>query len=238
MLSNFQTLRVAVLCSRRAPGLDVLLHHPHRRSLFDLACVVTTETDFADRDSIEAAGVPVLIHPIHVFHGERQASIRDLTVRRDYDTVTAEALKHLGVNVVLLLSYLFILTDPMLKRFEGRIFSVHDSDLSIDRPDGKRKYVGLHSTRDAIVAGEKQTRSSVHIVNREVDGGPIVLMSDPLPVAPFASEAVIAGANDVVSAYAYAHREWMMRSNWGALLIRALEHISAGMETLDLASAI
>jgi hypothetical protein len=50
MLSPFETLRVAVLCSRRAPGLDVLLHHPHRRSLYDIACVMTTEADFPDRE--------------------------------------------------------------------------------------------------------------------------------------------------------------------------------------------
>ncbi len=238
MLNLFETPRVAVLCSRRAPGLDVLLHHPHRRSLYDIACVVTTDPDFADRERVEAAGVPVLVHPIHIFHGERQASIRDLSVRREYDAVTAESLKHLGVNTVLMLSYLYILTDPMLDRFRDHIFNIHDSDLTIQRADGRRKYIGLHSTRDAIIAGESETRSTVHLVNTEIDGGPIVLRSDPLPVAPFVHDALAAGAADIVKAYAYAHREWMLRSMWGALAVRTLEQMCAGFESTELLASL
>lgn len=228
MLNGLENLRIAVLCSRRAPGLQTLLHHPNRDRLYDLACVVTTEESFGERMQIETAGVPVIAHPLRRFHQVRNAPLRDLAARREYDDATAEILDRLGVNLVVLLGYLYILTEPMLRRFDGRIVNIHDADLTLRRPDGSRRFVGLHSTRDAIIAGATETRSSVHFVEREVDGGPVLLLGDPYPVAPFAHAAVAAGAVDVVKAYAYAHREWMMRSSWGELLIRSLEHLAAG----------
>jgi len=36
MLKRFDTARVAVLCSSRAPGLDGIVHHPNRGKLFDV----------------------------------------------------------------------------------------------------------------------------------------------------------------------------------------------------------
>jgi phosphoribosylglycinamide formyltransferase-1 len=228
MLNDFRTLRVGVLCSQRAPGLDGLLHHPNRGRLFDVGCVVTSSSEFAETRRVEALGVPVISHPIRAFVGPR----------RDYDAVTAEFLQHLGVDTVVLLGYLYVLTDAMLSAFPNRILNLHDADLTINRADGERKYAGLHSTRDAIVAGEKETRSTVHYVTEKVDAGPIILRTAPYPVAPFVHDAAVAGQFDVVKAYAYAHREWMMRDSWGSLAVRALEYIAAGVDQEDLTEVI
>ena len=132
--------------------------------------------------------------------------------RKAFDAETAALLR--GCDVVVLLGYLFIITEPLLSAFPGRIFNVHDSDLP--------RYPGLHATRDAILAGERETRSSVHVVTAEVDAGPVVARSEAFPVAPFVHDAVAAGQNDIVRAYAYAHREWMIRSRWGALVAEAI----------------
>jgi folate-dependent phosphoribosylglycinamide formyltransferase PurN len=227
MLNALENLRIGVLCSHRAPALDTLLHHPNRGRLYDIACVITSEESFNERLPIEAAGVPVLSNPIRRYHHDHDAPMRDLAARRGYDESTAEVFDRLGVNTVVLLSYLYIVTEPMLQRFDGRMLNIHDADLTLRRPDGSRRFVGLHSTRDAIVAGASETRSSVHFVEREVDAGPVLLVSDPFPVAPFVHDAVSAGAFDVVKAYAYAHREWMIRSSWGGLLVRSLEHLAS-----------
>ena len=234
MLTGFQNLRVAVLCSKRAPGLDELIHHPHLGKLFDIACVITTDNVIEGADRIEAAGVPVLVHPIRSFFASHQASLRHLPMRREYDALTATILKQLGVDTVLLVGYCYVLTDAMLDAFPGRILNVHDSDLTLKNALGKRRYVGLHSTRDAIASGEPETRSTIHYVTQEVDDGPVLLVSRGYPVAPFAHEAALSGYFDIVKAYAYAHREWMMRDAWGALLVRALEYVAAGAEDEDL----
>jgi folate-dependent phosphoribosylglycinamide formyltransferase PurN len=200
-------LRLAILCSKRAPGLSTLLQHPLRGSLFEVDRVVTA-ADFTTSET------PVAAHPMP---GRAQ--------RREYDARTATLLA--GADVVLLLGYLFILTEPMLDAFPNRILNIHDADLLLRRPDGGPRYPGLHSTRDAIIAGERETRSSAHIVTSELDGGPVVARSRAFPVAPFALDAVAAGAGDIVRAYVYAQREWMIRSAWAALAIEALDHLSA-----------
>ena len=202
-----EPLHVAVLCSKRAPGLDALLRHPSRGIVYDVDVIMTTESAYANHD------VPVIPYPIVSFYGG--APIGDREIRRRYDARTAGYLELLGIDVVLTLGYLYVITEPFLTKFRDRIFNIHDSDVP--------RYPGLHATRDAIVAGEQSTFSSVHIVTSELDGGPVIARSDPFPVAAFAREAARRGHNDIVSAYAYAQREWMMRSAWGDLAVQALE---------------
>lgn len=208
MLNDF--LRIGVLCSRRAPGLHDLLHHPYRRKLYDVECVVSSE------ESFEECGVPVITHPIRTFYDHHGAPIRDRNIRVLYDRFTAEMFRLVGVNVVLLLGYLYVVTEPLLKS-PAKLINLHD---------GTAKYPGLHATRDAIFAGEKETYSIAHHVTEVLDAGPEIARTEAFPVAPFAREAAAAGQNDIVRAYAYAHREWVIRSSWGGLVINALEKVA------------
>ena len=137
--------------------------------------------------------------------------------RIDFDYETANLLIAEGVDVVLLLGYLYIVTEPLLATFPDRILNLHDSDLPL--------YPGLHATRDAILAGARETRSVAHIVTPELDAGPVIARSEAFPVAPFVHEAVRAGHMDIARAYAYAQREWMMRSTWGALAATDVERV-------------
>jgi folate-dependent phosphoribosylglycinamide formyltransferase PurN len=181
-------LKIAVLTSNRAPGLDALRNHPFCGVSFTIDCVMTRRPP------------------------------RDLHLRESYDSETAALLRIRGVDVVVLLGYLYIITEPLLSAFPGRVLNVHDGDP---------KYPGLHATRDAILAGERQTRSIVHIVTPDLDAGPLVVRSDPFLVAPFVHAAVAAKEWDIVRAYAYAQREWMMRSTWANLIVEALDRVTA-----------
>jgi folate-dependent phosphoribosylglycinamide formyltransferase PurN len=67
-----------------------------------------------------------------------------------------------------------IATEPLIKAFLG--VNVHPADLSITS-NGKRKYTGDHAVRDAILSGERQLRSTTHIVEPEVDNGRILIIS-------------------------------------------------------------
>lgn len=151
----------------------------------------------------------------------RRTHVPRLGQRSAYDAELAALLTRLDVDYVFCLGYLYVLTEPMLAAFPGRIVNIHDSDLT--RPF---RYPGLHATRDAIVAGERVTRSTLHVVNEELDGGPVLCVSDAYPVAPFVREAVRAGANDIVRAYAYAHREWIIRDAWPRLVAQAVDKLA------------
>ena len=180
-------LNIGIVTSHRAPGLDGLRAHPLRGSLFEIGAVLT----------------------------RRPPS--DKSLREWYDGETAEMLQRAGVDIAVLLGYLFVVTEPLLNAFGDRIFNVHD---------GTQKYPGLHATRSAILAGEIETHSIVHVVTKELDRGPVIVQSEPFPVAPFVQHAVMAGEMDIVRAYAYAHREWMMRSAWGDLIVQSLFRVA------------
>jgi len=143
--------------------------------------------------------------------------------RRAFDAQTAALLQSIGVDAVVLLGYLYVITEPLLSAYPDRILNLHDADLTLRDANGDPRYPGLHATRDAILAGERETRSSAHLVTPQLDGGPVIARSEAFPVAPFVHEAVARGEHDIVRAYAYAQREWMMRSTWGALAATALQ---------------
>ena len=182
-------LNIAVLCSKRAPGLEELSERVH------VACILNRQP-LRGRD------------------------------RKSFDAETAAMLFPHHVDAVLLLGYLYVITEPLLAAFPGRILNVHDADLALRNADGSPRYPGLHATRDAIIAGEQETRSSVHLVTPQIDGGPVIARSEAFPIAPFVHEAVARGEHDIVRAYAYAQREWMMRSTWGALAADALQRLT------------
>jgi len=219
MLNAHRPLRVAILTSRRAPGLAELV--AERGALFHLVGVLSTEEDFADA-RLQAAGVPVVRNPIRGFYALQRAALSDLAVRRAFDRRTVRLLAPLRADLVLLSSYLYIATEPLLTAYAGRLVNVHGSDLARRAPDGRPLYPGLRAVRDAIAAGELETRATSHLVTAALDDGPILRRSRPFPVSPLAAELRAAGARHALNAYAYAHQEWMLATAWGPLLLDAI----------------
>jgi folate-dependent phosphoribosylglycinamide formyltransferase PurN len=207
-------LRVAVLSTARAPGLDYLLE---RRDL-----VAFVATDPANRDMARAAdaGVPATVWDMRAFYASVGAPRRDLVVRREFDRQTAALLAERRVDLIVACGYLHILTAPLLDAYRNRIVNVHDSDLP--------SYPGLHAVRDAVFAGERSTRSTVHLVTEGVDAGPVLVRSWAFPTHPLISDARRWRSADILKAYAYAQREWMMRAAWGPLMDEAIRCYAEG----------
>jgi folate-dependent phosphoribosylglycinamide formyltransferase PurN len=229
MLTGPRTpLRVALLTTTRAPGLDHLLQRdPNRGRLYELAAVVATDPA---SDAVARAGasrVPTEIRDLRLFCDSRGGPIGDLGLRQEFDAETVRLLDPHRPDLVVLCGYLHVLTEPMLDRFPGRIINVHDADLRLTGEDGRPRYRGLRSTRDAVMAGEAETRSTVHLVTREVDVGPLLFRSEPFPVHALVDDARRWGATDILKAYAFAQREWMMRACWGPLLSRSIALMAA-----------
>lgn len=158
-------LNVALLCSRRAPGLEYLLERRGRD--FDLAAVITTDPASEALPLLQRAGVPALVHDIYAFGTAR-------AVRPAFDAATRDLLAPYRPDVLILSGYLHIITAPLLAAYPQRIINVHDGDLP--------QYRGLHATRDAMRAGEPGTLCTVHVVTEEVDAGPVLARSDAFPV--------------------------------------------------------
>jgi folate-dependent phosphoribosylglycinamide formyltransferase PurN len=134
------------------------------------------------KDIAEEYGIAYECIDILDFYRERgHGSKRDLSLRPDFDRLVVKRIEPYRVDLIVLGGYMSIQTAPLLERYEGRIVNVHPADLSIAK-DGERKYVGIHTVRDAILDGEKFLRSSSHIVREKVDHGEILVISKPVPV--------------------------------------------------------
>ena len=231
MLTARRPLRVAVLCSHRAPGVRALVDAAGRGdSPFAVVGCVSSEEACAEREWLAGRGVTFHAHPIRDFYerAAHDAPLRDRTVRARYDAVTAALLAGLEPDLVLLAGYLYVLTAPMLTAHPGRIVNVHGSDLAPAGGPGAPRYVGLRAVRDAILAGERETRATAHLVTEGLDEGPPLLRSWPFPVSELAADGLRWGATDMLKAYAFAHQEWMLRAAWGPLLARTAELFAAG----------
>jgi phosphoribosylglycinamide formyltransferase-1 len=220
-------LRVAVLSSRRSPGLGELLSLARVSDLYEIVCLVASDESFRDGGVAAKWGLPVLSHPIRAFCRERGRRLSDLSAREDYDAQTVQALGLFAPDSLLLSSYLWIATEPLLNAWPDRIVNVHGADLARRETDGRPLYPGLRAVRDTIVAGERETRATSHIVTERVDDGPLLLRSGPFSVAPFVEKLRRDGNAHAVHAYAHAHQEWMLSAAWGSLLAGSAEILAA-----------
>lgn len=217
-------LRVAVLCSHRAPGLLHLLNaDPGRGRTYDIVCCMTSEPTFAEEVRVERRGVPTRSHDIRAFYDTRGASLASApAVRAAYDAATVKLLKTFSPDLVVLTGYLYLLTDPMLSAFRNRILNLHLADLTLRTHSGEPGFPGIRAVRDALAAGCAETRATVHLVDATPDGGAPLVRSWPFPVSPMVEEAQRWTATDMLRAYAFAHEQWMMRSCAGPLWSAAL----------------
>lgn len=213
-------LRVAVLCSHRAPGLMQMLRDPRRGTMFDVVACISSEHDFADREAIAAEGVPTFVHDIRGFYGSWHARLGDLELRKDFDTMIVRRLALFDPDVIILCAYLYIVTTPLLEAYPNRVVNIHHSDLPA--------YPGLHAVRDAIMAGEHETRATAHLVTAQLDAGPPIVRSWAFPVHPMVDDLLHWKATKIVRAYTFAHQEWMIESAWGPLMLAATELFARG----------
>jgi folate-dependent phosphoribosylglycinamide formyltransferase PurN len=230
MLNIRRPIRVAVLCSNHAPGLLYLLNQcPDRGVTYEIVCCVTSEFTFAEEVRVERRGVPTIAHPIDDFYEQRHASIyRDMGVRSEYDDAMLQRLAPFYPDLVLLDGYLYLITRPLLRAFGPRIVNLHFSDLTLRNATGDPKFPGIRAVRDAIEAGCRETRATVHVVDEKPDAGPLIVRSWPFPVSPLVDELRTKNASEVVKAYVYAHQQWMMRTAAGPLMAAALRLIASG----------
>ena len=213
-------LRLAILTSSSAPGLTDLLADKNRGSVFEISAVVSSETSFAQHSLLDRAGVPLLMQPVR--------PRRNLNARYDDDYSLAEVLARLTPDYVVLDGYRYITTEPLLATFPNRMIALHDADLTRRDEDGRRLFTGLHAVRDALLAGEEETRCSAFIVTEKVGEGPLVLLSGAYAAGPLAADARARGDADLLLDYAALHRRWMLADGYGKMLVRLAELLAGG----------
>ncbi len=183
-----RSMRVAAFMSGSGTNIMRLLEHEKALQARDGRSPFETIFIFSDRSDGNSAGekialengLPYFSYDIRAFHSLRSLdrtveNEEGLAARREYDRVAEKLVKAFDIDVIALGGYMSYTT-------LGPCVNVHPADLSILGEDGRRKYVGDHAVRDAISAGERVLHASTLWTDDGVDTGPLLMVSDPLPV--------------------------------------------------------
>ncbi|HSR41679.1 MAG TPA: hypothetical protein VLL48_05900, partial [Longimicrobiales bacterium] len=104
-------LRVAVLCSARAPGLATLLERSARPDApYRIVTCVSSDPACAEVELLHGRRVPLRALDIHRFYEARGAPISDRYVRAEYDRWILEVVRASGAEALLMCGYLWVVT--------------------------------------------------------------------------------------------------------------------------------
>ena len=115
------------------------------------------------------------------------AGVESAVVRRKnyadseaFDAALVRVLQEHSIDVVVLAGFLSVLGPSVIEAYRDRILNVHPSLIPSFCGPG---FYGLRVHEAALARGVKVTGATVHLVNEECDGGPILLQKavDILP---------------------------------------------------------
>ena len=181
-------MRVAVFMSGSGTNIQKLLdlekslRKENKAIPFEVVFIFSDRSDGKCRGEFLAreAGIPYFSYDIRRFHEIRNVkrTVRTadgLRLRREYDSVARKLIQAFDVDISALGGYMSYIT-------LDRCVNVHPADLSIQNEDGSRMFVGDDAVLDAIKAGQAELRASTLWADAGVDTGPLLMVSDPLPV--------------------------------------------------------
>lgn len=156
-------VRIAVLVSGGGTNLQALIDAQSRGELKNgrIAAVLSSRPDAYALERAARADIPGYV-----------VARKDFASNREMTVALVDKLRELNIGLVVLAGFLHILTGEMVAAFPNAILNVHPALIPSFCGAG---YYGLHVHEAALAYGVKLTGATVHFVNEEPDGGPIVL---------------------------------------------------------------
>ena len=145
--------RVAVLVSGSGTNLQALLDDERIAPSIVLVLSDRADVKALDRATDRGVEAEVIAFEAHPDRDSFTDTVRDALLRR-------------GVDTVVLAGYMRVLGPSFFDAFPGRVLNVHPALLPA--------FPGAHAVADALAWGAKVTGVTVHLVDDEVDHGPIV----------------------------------------------------------------
>jgi len=146
--------RIAVLVSGSGTNLQALLDDPAIAP--SIAVVLSDRPGVVALDRAASHGVEAVVLEPSAYPN-----------RDAYTDAVRDALVARSVDAVALAGYMRVLGASFFEAFPDRVLNVHPALLP--------SFPGAHAVADALAWGVKVTGVTVHLVDEEVDHGPIVL---------------------------------------------------------------
>jgi phosphoribosylglycinamide formyltransferase 1 len=153
------TRNVGVLISGRGSNLQAIIDAVGDGRLdARLAVVISNRADALGLERARLAGVETIVRD-HKGWPSRDA----------YEAVLVEDLRARDVQLVCLAGFMRMLGAAFVNAFPNRILNIHPALLP--------SFPGLHAQRQAIEHGVRFSGATVHIVDTNLDAGPIVMQA-------------------------------------------------------------
>jgi phosphoribosylglycinamide formyltransferase-1 len=151
--------RIGVLLSGRGSNFEALAEcvAAGRIPNAEIALVVSNREGAAGIEKAKARGIATRVIPSKGLQ------------REEHDRLVVAALQEKGVELVCLAGYMRLLSPLFVRAFPGKILNVHPSLLP--------SFPGLEAQRQALEHGVKVTGCTVHIVDENLDAGPIIMQA-------------------------------------------------------------
>ena len=154
---------IVVLVSGGGTNLQALIDAQRRGETTGgaITAVISSRPDAYALERAKTAGIPGYV-----------VARKDFPGNREMTQALVAKLRELKADLVVLAGFMHILTEEMVQAYPNAILNVHPA--LIPSFCGKGAY-GLHVHEMARAYGVKVTGATVHFVNEEADGGPIIL---------------------------------------------------------------
>jgi phosphoribosylglycinamide formyltransferase 1 len=163
------------------------MRQPNGCSLFEIKALFT-DRQCRFQEIAERERIPLIFNSFIQFYKKAGIEDRnDLQTRIAFDQENVRLIENCAmqrgfeVDLIFLAGYMRLIQTPLLTKFKHKIVNVHPADLTIKDENGKRRYVGANAVYDALMAGEIKTRSSVILIDEDVDTGPILASGPWVP---------------------------------------------------------
>ena len=163
--------KIAVLVSGGGTNLQALIDAQARGEIIngEISIVISSALEVYALERAKNAGIPSC-----VLDRKKYPSSQAMTV------ALVDKLKSLSIDVVVMAGFMTIVTHELFEVYNNAVINIHPA--LIPSFCGKGAY-GLHVHEQALAYGVKVSGATVHFVNEECDGGPIILQKavDVLP---------------------------------------------------------
>jgi len=152
---------VAVLASTRGTNFQSLIDAKNAGLFKDnvaICCLITNKADCGAVEKAKSAGIP--------FHFVDPTG----KTREQFDAEVMNILEEYDTDLIVLGGYMRIISTPMVSKYRNRIINIHPSLLP---KFGGGMNMDVHKA--VIDAGEKETGMTIHLIDENVDTGPIIL---------------------------------------------------------------
>ncbi len=156
-------VKIAVLASGGGTNLQALIDARDAGTLRsgELALVVASKSSAYALERARSAGIETVVVPRKKFDS-----------REEFTHGIVRVLSEHGIGLVILAGFLYILSPEFVESYRNRVINVHPALIPAFSGEG---CYGLHVHEMALARGVKVTGATVHFVNEETDGGPIIL---------------------------------------------------------------